>query len=101
MAIMLNKENFQNEVMEAKDPVIIDFFANWCAPCRMLLPIIEDLSKEANGYKVCKVNVDEEREIASKFGIMSIPTLIVMKDGKIYNKAVGFRSKVDILDMVK
>ena len=101
MAIMLNNDNFNSEVMEAKEPVIIDFFANWCAPCRMLLPIIDDLSKEANGYKVCKVNVDEEREIASNFGIMSIPTIIVMKDGKIYNKAVGFRSKTDILDMIK
>ena len=82
-AININKKNFQNEVMNTDKSVLLDFWAPWCAPCRMVVPIIEEIASERPDIKVGKINVDEQPELASKFGIMSIPTLVVMKNGKI------------------
>ena len=82
-AININKNNFQNEVMNTDKPVLLDFWASWCAPCRMVVPIIEEIASERPDIKVGKINVDEQPELASEFGIMSIPTLVVMKNGKI------------------
>lgn len=100
-AIHVNKENFRQEVLESDKPVLMDFWASWCGPCRMVLPIIEEIAEENPDIKVVKVNVDEEIELASQFGVMSIPALFVMKDGQIVNQAVGAKSKQQLLDMVK
>ena len=94
------KNNFQNEVMNADKPVLLDFWASWCAPCRMVVPIIEEIAGERPDIKVGKINVDEQPELASKFGIMSIPTLVVMKNGKIVTKVSGARPKKAILEML-
>jgi len=95
MALLhITKENFQSEVMSSDKPVLIDFFADWCGPCKMIAPIMEELGVELkDSIKVAKLNVDTEPELAGAFGVMSIPTIIVMKDGKIVNKAVGFQNK--------
>ena len=96
--IKLSKQNFQNEVINSDIPVLVDFWATWCGPCRMIAPIISEIAEEANErFKVGKVNVDEESELASMFRIMSIPTLMVFKDGKPVNTVVGLRSKADLL----
>lgn len=97
----ITSENFKNEVIESKEPVLIDFWASWCGPCKMLSPIIEDLAKETTSAKICKVNVDEQAELASAFKVMSIPTLVVVKDGQVVNSSVGVKSKEDILKMIK
>ena len=99
-AININKNNFQNEVMNADKPVLLDFWASWCAPCRMVVPIIEEIASERPDIKVGKINVDEQPELASKFGIMSIPTLVVMKNGKIVQQVLGVRPKEAILTMI-
>ena len=99
-AININKNNFQNEVMNSDKPVLLDFWAPWCAPCRMVVPVIEEIANERPNIKVGKINVDEQPELASKFGIMSIPTLVVMKNGKIVTKVSGARSKKAILQML-
>ena len=99
-AININKNNFQNEVMNADKPVLLDFWASWCAPCRMVVPIIEEIASEREDIKVGKINVDEQPELASKFGIMSIPTLVVMKNGKIGQQVSGARPKDAILKML-
>lgn len=99
--ITITKENFQSEVMESPIPVLIDFWAEWCGPCRMLAPTVAELAEEYAGrVKVCKVNVDEQPELAGQFGVMSIPTLVVMKNGKVTNQAVGVRPKAQILAML-
>lgn len=98
--ININKSNFQSEVMSGEKEVLLDFWASWCGPCRMVAPIVEEIAQERTDVKVGKVNVDEQPELASQFGIMSIPTLIVIKDGKIINQAVGARSKEAILGML-
>lgn len=98
--INVNKNNFKEEVIESKKPVLLDFWATWCGPCRMVGPIVEEIAKERPDIKVCKVNIDEQDELASAFSIMSIPTLMVVKEGKIVNKAVGARPKESILQML-
>ena len=98
--ITVNKNNFEQEVLQSDKPVLMDFWATWCGPCRMVGPIIDEIAEEREDIKVVKVNVDEESELAAKFGITSIPTLIVMKDGKIANQALGARPKADILKLL-
>ncbi len=85
-AININKNNFQNEVMNSDKPILLDFWAPWCAPCRMVAPTVEEIASERVDIKVGKINVDEQPELANKFGIMSIPTLVVMKNGKIVQR---------------
>jgi thioredoxin 1 len=99
-AIDVNKENFQQELLHADQKVLVDFWAPWCAPCRMVVPIVEEIARERPDIKVAKVNVDTQPELASRFGIMSIPTLLVMEEGKILQKAVGARPKNAILAML-
>ena len=98
--IKINKENFKNEVLNSDKPVLLDFYAAWCGPCRMVGPVVAEIADERNDIKVGKINVDEQSELAAQFGVMSIPTLVVIKDGKVVNKAVGARPKDDILDML-
>lgn len=98
-AIHITQDNFQKEVLEADKPVLVDFWATWCGPCQMVLPIIEEIANEEGSIKVCKVNVDEEMELARKYRVMSIPTLLVFKDGKEIKREVGAKSKVEIMSM--
>ena len=99
--IVLTKENFEAEAIKSELPVLIDFWATWCGPCRMLAPIIAEIAEEeADRVKVCKVNVDEEPELANAFRVNSIPTVVVMKDGKVTNVSVGYRPKADILALL-
>ena len=100
-AININKNNFQNEIMDSEKTVLLDFWAPWCAPCRMVVPVIEEITGERPDIKVGKINVDEQPELASKFGIMSIPTLVVMKNGKIVQQVSGVRPKNAILEMLQ
>ena len=98
----LTKQNFQSEVAESKEKVLIDFWASWCGPCRMLSPIVDEIAEESPaGVKVCKVNVDEQPELAQQFQVMSIPTLLVMKDGKPVASSVGARPKQFIVKMIE
>jgi thioredoxin 1 len=99
-AINISTNNFQKEVMNSDKPVLLDFWAPWCAPCRMVVPIIEEIAEERSDIKVGKINVDEQPELAGKFGIMTIPTLVVMKNGEIVQQASGARSKNAILEML-
>ena len=99
-AININKNNFQNEVLNSEKKVLLDFWAPWCGPCRMVVPIVEEIADERPDIKVGKINVDEEAELASQFGIRSIPTLVVIENGKIVDQAMGARSKEAILGML-
>ena len=99
-AININKNNFQNEIMNSEKLVLLDFWALWCAPCRMLAPVVEEIASERADIKVGKINIDEQSELANKFGIMSIPTLVVMKNGKIIQQVSGVRPKNAILEML-
>ena len=99
-AININKNNFQNEIMDSEKTVLLDFWAPWCAPCRMVVPVIEEIAGERPDIKVGKINMDEQPELASKFSIMSIPTFVVMKNGKIVQQVSGARPKKAILEML-
>ena len=99
-AININKDNFHTEVMNSEKPVLLDFWASWCGPCRMVVPIVEQIAEERSDIKVGKINIDEEPELAMQFGIMSIPTLMVIKNGEVVTKAVGARPKDSILAML-
>ncbi|MBQ9936275.1 MAG: thioredoxin [Lachnospiraceae bacterium] len=99
-AIFVSNENFNSEVLESDKPVLVDFWAPWCGPCQMLGPIVEAIAEENADIKVCKINIDENPELAAHYKIMSIPTLIVFKNGEVYKKTVGVQSKSEILEMV-
>ncbi len=98
--ITITKENFKQEVMQSDKPVLLDFWAGWCGPCRMLSPVVDAFAEENAGVKVGKVNVDEQRELASQFQVMSIPTLVVMKNGKVTARQVGVVPKEKIQAMI-
>ena len=99
-AISVNKNNFQEEVLNSDKPVLVDFWAPWCGPCRMVVPLVEQIAEERPDVKVGKVNIDEQFELAREFGIMTIPTLVVMKDGQVLRQASGARPKNQILQML-
>lgn len=98
--LTITKDNFESEVLNAKEPVLLDFWADWCGPCRMVSPIIDKIAQEMTSTKVRKINVDEQRELAAKFQVMSIPTLVVMKNGKVVSQTMGARPKAAILQML-
>ncbi|MBO5980931.1 MAG: thioredoxin [Clostridia bacterium] len=98
--IKVNKSNFEQEVLNSEKKVLLDFYADWCNPCRMLAPILDELAAEYPEYKVCKVNVDEEKELASRFEVMSIPSLFVMEKGEIVNSSLGVKPKAQLLKML-
>jgi thioredoxin 1 len=98
--ININKSNFENEVIKSDKKVLVDFWAPWCGPCRMLLPVIEEIAEERDDVKICKINVDDESELAANFGIMSIPTLMVFENGKMVKKSLGAKPKEDVLELI-
>ena len=98
--INISRTNFAGEVVRSDRPVLLDFWAPWCGPCRMVSPILEEIAQERTDIKVGKVNVDEQPELASQFGVMSIPTMVVMKNGKVVNQAMGARPKSQILALL-
>lgn len=100
-ALHITKESFEQEVLQADKPVLVDFWASWCGPCRMLLPVIEELADEVTTAKICKINVDEQPELAAQFKVMTIPTLILFKNGKVAETSIGVKSKSAVLDMLK
>ena len=99
-AMNINLNNFRQEVLNSDKPVLLDFWAPWCGPCRMVVPLVEQIADERSDVKVGKVNIDEEFELARQFGVMSIPTLVVMKDGQVVRQATGARPKHQILEML-
>ena len=99
-AIKITDKNFHSEVINSEKPVLIDFWASWCGPCRMMSPVVDEIASERGDIKVCKVNVDEEPALASQFGIMSIPTIVAIKNGKVTGSLVGVRPKQHILELV-
>ena len=101
MVVEINNENFEQEVLKSNKTVLIDFYAEWCGPCQMLSPIVEQVAQENDNIKVVKVNVDENQSLAVEFGIKAIPTLIVIKEGKEANRAVGMLSKTELLELIK
>lgn len=99
--IKVNSNNFEKEVLQSEKTVLVDFFANWCGPCKMLSPIVDEVAEEVVDVKVCKIDIDEARDLAIKYDIMSIPTLLVFKNGNVVNNALGFIKKEKILDLIK
>lgn len=100
MANKVNTQNFEEMVLKNAKPVLVDFYADWCGPCKMLAPIVEEIASASNAYEVFKLNVDEAAEIAVKYGVMSIPTLIVFKNGQEAGKTIGVQNKQTILDLL-
>ena len=101
MAVLtITKDNFQQEVLNSNVPVLVDFWASWCGPCRMLSPVVDEVAEERTDVKVGKVNVDEQPELAGQFGVMSIPTLLVFEQGKLVRQAVGARPKASVLELL-
>ena len=98
---VINKENFDEKVLKNDNPVVVDFWAPWCGPCRMLSPVVDQVSEEVEGVSFGKVNVDEEKELAARYGIMSIPALVLFKDGKAVDSMIGFRPKERVVDFSK
>ena len=99
--IKVTTDTFDNEALKGEGKVLVDFYADWCGPCKMVAPIVEEISNESAAYKVCKLNVDDAPDIAARYGVMSIPTLIVFEKGKVVNKMVGAQSKQLIASMLK
>ncbi|MEG2000501.1 MAG: thioredoxin [Evtepia sp.] len=97
---VITTKDFNTEVLQSDKPVLIDFWAGWCGPCRMLSPVVDELAAEVDSVKFCKVNVDEEPELAAKFRVMSIPMLVLMKDGKIVSQSVGVKPKEAVREML-
>lgn len=101
MSVMkITKDNFQQEVLDSEKPVLIDLWAEWCGPCRMMGPVVEEVAAERSDIKVGKINVDEENELAAQFGIMSIPSLLLFKNGKVAAQTVGFQPKAQLLSIL-
>lgn len=100
MITTITKDNFEKEVLTEKKPVLVDFWAAWCTPCKMLSPIVDQVAQERSDIKVCKINIDDEGELAIRYGVMSIPTLILFKDGQVCQKSVGLISKEEILALL-
>ena len=98
--VTITKENFEQEVLQSTKSVLLDFWASWCGPCRMLSPVVDEVAEERTDVKVGKVNVDEQPELAGQFGVMSIPTLLVFEQGKLVRQAVGARPKASVLDLL-
>ena len=101
MITPITKDHFENEIVKADKPVLVDFWASWCGPCRMLSPTIDEIAEEHPEIKVCKINIDDEAELAIRHGVMSVPTLMIFKNGEIAQTAVGVRPKDEILDLLK
>jgi len=99
-AIHVTTDNFEDEVLKKEGTVLVDFWATWCGPCKILSPIVEELAEELTQVKICKVNVDEQGALAEKYSVMSIPTLLVFKNGEVVNKSIGAKPKSDILEML-
>lgn len=99
--LTITKDNFESEVINSDKPVLLDFWASWCGPCKMVSPIVDEIAGENETIKVGKINVDEESELAQNYKIMSIPTLLVIKDGKVHNSSIGVQSKQNILGLLK
>lgn len=99
--IKVNNQNFEEEVIKSEKTVLIDFYADWCGPCKMLSPIIDEIAEENTDIKVVKVNVDDSQDLAMKYQVMSIPTLVVIKDGKEINRSVGLRDKQEVINIIK
>ena len=98
----ITSKNFEEEVLKSDLPVLVDFWASWCGPCKMMTPVVEQIEKDMDGKaKVCKVNIDEEQNLAMEYGIMSIPTFLIFKDGKVVNSVVGVRDKQELMNLLQ